>query len=981
MRFWHIGALLALALGLAACGTEAAGPGADDTGKGDVSGDDVSVDSSPDAADGTSEHDAPDGSVEDTADDAQTPDGGPDAAEDVAQDILDNAPDAIAKDVAADILEDVPDDIAEDAVADAEADAAEDATDDTAVEGDADDVPDVAADVAPCTDACPSDGATECAGEGVRVCAPDASTGCLTWGPVEPCSEPTVCQGGQCVPDCQDECVDGATQCADAAAVQTCGPHDADPCLAWGPPAACPGDQICVAGACAPPPCEDECPQDGQTQCLGDAVQTCGHHDADACLEWSPAVACGFGLECAGDDAACQLPWLDNYLWNVHAGGASHNDWATAVAVNAAGEALVGGFFTGPMTLGAFELPYAITDVLLAKIDPDGQVLWAKDLGGGWTEQLTDLALAPNGDVVFTGWFDGSTTIGEAQLSNTNSSYDVFLARYTSDGEYVWAIKLGGDGDNEGRGLAIDGAGDLYLSGVYEQAFALSAVYGLAGNAFVARLDGGGGVKWSFGLGGPEYDAANDIAVDAKGNVLVTGSVGSLVDFDPGAGTAQGGPGLFVAKYDPAGKYVWHLAKPSAVGHRLAVDADGYAYVVGTTSASTNLGPGTHLHQGGSTDGFLLKVSPNGATMWSSHLGSAGADALRAVAIDPLGNVLVTGDYGAKTTWEGVALPYAAVDNTQNQDVVVARFAPDGTPGWVRRFGGSGPDHGRAIAAAPTGHVLWAGNFSATVDLNDDTMTSHGWGDMAVVRFTGTSDGSPGCFTDAPSCSDHGACQDIDDTPSCTCEPPWTGPTCAECASGHALEGDVCVPICQGITCPAHQHCDGSSGQAVCVCDAGYTGETCGTCAPGYFKTSGCFGDACQCLPDCGPSAPAGACAGCSGATELWPGSGSFTGFLVGDGNDATGGCGGYGPDHALTIHLTEPTQVDLQLLASSAVLYLRTSCDDPSTQVACAAGGSGTSIAKISELLAPGTYTLWIDTNDGLASTYTFNYAFTPAP
>lgn len=112
----------------------------------------------------------------------------------------------------------------------------------------------------------------------------------------------------------------------------------------------------------------------------------------------------------------------------------------------------------------------------------------------------------------------------------------------------------------------------------------------------------------------------------------------------------------------------------------------------------------------------------------------------------------------------------------------------------------------------------------------------------------------------------------------------------------------------------------------------------------------------------------------------LRPGVGSLTGFLVGGGTDTVGACGGRGPDHALTFELAESTAVDLQLQASHAVLHLRRTCDDPETQLACNAGTGGVS-ARIAEVLPPGHYTLWIDSRDGNASTYTLGYSFLPVP
>jgi hypothetical protein len=133
-------------------------------------------------------------------------------------------------------------------------------------------------------------------------------------------------------------------------------------------------------------------------------------------------------------------------------------------------------------------------------------------------------------------------------------------------------------------------------------------------------------------------------------------------------------------------------------------------------------------------------------------------------------------------------------------------------------------------------------------------------------------------------------------------------------------------------------------------------------------------------VPDCGATAAPGACDACAGALELWPGEGSLTGFLVGDKGDAVGGCGGFGPDHAIRFELTEIMRVELTLSTSNAVLYIRSTCDGPMTQLACNAGQGGLP-AKVTEILPPGAYTLWVDSQDGNASSYTLGYSFRADP
>lgn len=150
-----------------------------------------------------------------------------------------------------------------------------------------------------CNDECPR-GAVQCAGNGFQSCGEFDADNCLEWGAVAPCQDRTSCSAGVCSPFCSHECDANGSRCG-GAGVQLCGQFDQDNCRDWGPGIPCPGLQVCSNGACAAE-CAGECVV-GQARCDGAGVQSCGDFDADACLEFSPVVACARGEVCS--DGAC----------------------------------------------------------------------------------------------------------------------------------------------------------------------------------------------------------------------------------------------------------------------------------------------------------------------------------------------------------------------------------------------------------------------------------------------------------------------------------------------------------------------------------------------------------------------------------------------------------------------------------------------------------------------------------------------------
>lgn len=204
-----------------------------------------------------------------------------------------------------DVARDTEADAGTDTVDDAEADAT--GQTDTGVDTGNDATPDATPDADICFIDCDAVDARACDEDGrVITCADSDGDGCYQWESPRACADGTVCRGGACVEDtsCEDECeVRGAFVCITGGARAECGDFDADPCLEPGSPTPCAAGQICDDGACVDD-CVDVC-SDGETRCDdADNVVTCGDFDADSCLEFGDASACGADATCV--DGTCR---------------------------------------------------------------------------------------------------------------------------------------------------------------------------------------------------------------------------------------------------------------------------------------------------------------------------------------------------------------------------------------------------------------------------------------------------------------------------------------------------------------------------------------------------------------------------------------------------------------------------------------------------------------------------------------------------
>ncbi|MEW5939279.1 MAG: Ig-like domain-containing protein, partial [Chloroflexota bacterium] len=198
-----------------------------------------------------------------------------------------------------------------------------------------------------------------------------------------------------------------------------------------------------------------------------------------------------------------------------------------------------------------------------------------------------------------------------------------------------------------GSNIAFDLSGEAYVTG---RSFATwgAPINAHAGNddVFVARLDSSGALVWNTFLGSSNYDVSYGIAVNSAGNAYVTGY--SYVTWGAPINALAGGSDAFVAKLDSSGALVWNTFLGSSygdTGYNIAVDSSGEAYVTGRSYATWGTPINAHA---GNDDAFVVRLDSNGALVWSTFLGSSNYDYGWGIAVDSSGNAYVTG-YGYAT--------------------------------------------------------------------------------------------------------------------------------------------------------------------------------------------------------------------------------------------------------------------------------------------------------------------------------------------
>jgi len=379
--------------------------------------------------------------------------------------------------------------------------------------------------------------------------------------------------------------------------------------------------------------------------------------------------------------------------WNTFLGGPDV-DYSWAIALDSAGNIYVTGwsYFTWLTPEPGWE------DVFVAKFDPSGAPQWNIVCGEEGNDESYAIALDPSGNVYVTGsshaiWgFDGWE--------------DAFISKFDTYGNPEWKTWLGVADYNCGFGLAVDASGNVYVTGRSDATWG-SPIRPYSGqyDAFITKLDASGARQWNTFLGGLSDDEGRGIAMDASGNVYVTGV--SAATWGSPFRLYSGKDDGFVAKLDPDGNLQWNTflgGFRDDFSFGLALATSGDAYLSGWSEATWGSPVRPYA---GYWDGYVAKLGPHGKLQWNTFLGGADGDWGYGLAVDASANIYVTGY--SQTTWGSPILKYSG-----GGDAFVAKLDASGDLLINAFLGGAGVDAGYGLARDATGNIYVTGSSGAT---------------------------------------------------------------------------------------------------------------------------------------------------------------------------------------------------------------------------------------------------------------------------
>lgn len=343
-------------------------------------------------------------------------------------------------------------------------------------------------------------------------------------------------------------------------------------------------------------------------------------------------------------------------IWVKRCGGVE-KDEGSAIAVDASGNVYFTGNFQGTADFNPGSEVYnlssnGVRDIFVAKLDPEGNFLWAKQLGGTTNDTGRAIVVDGSGDVYVTGEFEKTVNFDPDTGNNMITSQgktDIFLLKLSTTGDFQWVKHIGADGFDRGEALAIDSDSNLILTGSYTGTVDFDPGDGVAeltspgatgASGFVLKLDAAGIFEWVTAL--PNNIAGRTVTTDSTGNIYVGG----------------GGPGIGIVKLNATGMITWEqlLQGFNSSATSIAVDVLGHIYTTGSFRGNIDFDPGegsVMFESGYGWDSYINKFDASGNYIWAYQLGGPTQRNYGvALALDASGSIFASGYFRSEIDFD-----------------------------------------------------------------------------------------------------------------------------------------------------------------------------------------------------------------------------------------------------------------------------------------------------------------------------------------
>ncbi len=335
-------------------------------------------------------------------------------------------------------------------------------------------------------------------------------------------------------------------------------------------------------------------------------------------------------------------------------------------------------------------------DVFITKISAQGQLLWSRQFGGPLDEMGRSITITNDDQVIITGTFQGTAVFAETNnVLTALKNADIFIANYNSNGELMWAKQVGGLAEDIAYSVSVGKNNQIYITGTFNSdvdfdpgvgVFRLLQ-QGVWPNMFVLGLNVTGDFQWVKSIVGDNLIIPYNLKVDQLGELVITGTFRSTVDFDPD------------------------------VNQKLLTTSSQYG------------------------DAFVLKLYQTGEFKWVKQLGGELNEIGLGLEIDELNNIYTTGCYQNNADFDPGVGEYIihTRGNSSNNDIYISKLNSDGEFVWVSTMNGLSEDIGFSICVQASNLVYTTGIFSDELNVNPGPdsifIQSNGFTDIFIHSY------------------------------------------------------------------------------------------------------------------------------------------------------------------------------------------------------------------------------------------------------
>ena len=392
-------------------------------------------------------------------------------------------------------------------------------------------------------------------------------------------------------------------------------------------------------------------------------------------------------------------------------------------------------------------------DIFIQKLSNQGDLIWAKHIGAAYNDNCNHMIIDASANIYITGSFslDVDMDPGEGTYMLNDGSDDIYIAKYDSAGNFIWAHAFGSDEivSDQGASISIDNQGNVLLTGYFQGTIDFDPGVGVqeltapySPSCYILKLNENGEFIWAKSITSYDYVEGHTIKTDNKNNIYVSGLFETTTDFDPGTTTSEltptGDYDAFLLKLDKDGNFKWAICPGGTANNTnldkkrpFEIDSNGNIILAFHFDETIDLDPKTGVTEltptGFWSDIFLQKLDSLGNLVWVQQIGGEEDEELGALYIDDQDNIYIGGSYEGTVdfdTSEGTLELSAGL--SYNQALFISKYNTDGEIQWGYSTSWSEDDgswpFGQVfeITTNKEGRILATGQFWDTYNFNPE---------------------------------------------------------------------------------------------------------------------------------------------------------------------------------------------------------------------------------------------------------------------